>query len=91
MILEALYEIGIGGAALFIVLIVIPIRRAWAIGEDLNPGELFVVRLYIFYLTSLMVSGALEYSYDFYFVLGLTIGVLPQLADGASTKAIHAS
>ncbi|MGB8400211.1 O-antigen ligase family protein [Bradyrhizobium sp.] len=91
VILEALYEIGIGGMALFIVLIMIPIKRAWAIWASLNQDEFFVFQLYIFHLALLMVSGALAYSYDFYFVLGLTIGTLRQAAGGVSKKAVQAS
>jgi hypothetical protein len=69
-----------------IVLLMIPIRRAMR--TSLTPDQLFVLQTYFFHLASVMVSGALAYSYDFYFVLGLAVGSLPRQAEvpGESTS-----
>jgi hypothetical protein len=47
-----------------------------AISRDFTREETFALELYLFHLVSLVISGALAYSYDFYFILGLTIGTL---------------
>lgn len=86
IILEALYEIGIGGTAFLILLLIIPIRKAHAILASLSRTELFIFQLYVYHLASLMVSGALAYSYDFYFVLGLTVGALHERTDDTGKR-----
>jgi hypothetical protein len=88
IILEALYETGIGGMMFLIVLMAIPILRARAICTSLDAGELFVLQTYAFYLASMMVSGALTYSYDFYFMIGLAVGTLHRPTEAFDANAV---
>jgi hypothetical protein len=89
IILEALYETGIVGMTFLIALIAIPLLRARAIWTSLGGAELFVLQTYVFYLASMMVSGALAYSYDFYFVVGLAVGTVRRPAEGLDAKTVQ--
>jgi hypothetical protein len=88
IVLEALYEAGIGGTICLIVLLAIPIWRARTMQASLGTGQVFVLQTYVFYLASMMVSGALAYSYDFYFVLGLAVGSLRSPAEALDANAV---
>ncbi len=79
-VLEALYELGVVGALLVIIVLVAPI-----IVVSRLPGGIDRCRstlsFYFFFLVLEMVSGSLAYSYPFYFIYGVMLGRIASLRD----------
>jgi O-antigen ligase len=74
--LELLYETGIAGFATFTALALLPLLFSFKQWDKLSEAERAAVALYVFYLTSIQVSGSFAYSYDFQFFFGLVAGVV---------------
>jgi O-antigen ligase len=81
-ILEALYELGIIGAALYTLIIVRPFASGFN-SKKLSDDANAISVLYVFFLTIEMVSGSLAYSFTFFFIFGATIGALARERDMA--------
>src|SRR5262249_15496665 len=69
-IVEAGYELGLAGAAIYVALIAIPLVKYWRQEERRNLSFRIVFAFYLYFLFNEMVSGSLAYSYIFYFFLG---------------------
>ncbi len=69
-IVEACYELGLAGAAIYVALIAAPLVRYWRQEERPDLTFQIVFAFYLYFLFTEMVSGSLAYSYVFYFFLG---------------------
>jgi O-antigen ligase len=74
--LEMLYENGVVGLLLFLYLTLFPPVFVFGRWDELSNAEKSAIAMYIFSLTSVALSGAFAYSYDFQFFLGMAIGVV---------------
>jgi O-antigen ligase len=74
--LELLYEAGIAGLLIFCLVTLFPLIAALRSWSRLSYSAKAAVSIYVFYLTSDVISGAFAYGYDFQFFLALAIGTI---------------
>jgi hypothetical protein len=74
--LELLYEAGLAGVTLYIILTFFPLIVSLRFWDEFSSAEKAIVSIYVFSLVSSDISGAFAASYQDRFFLALTIGII---------------